>query len=55
MASVIANEFSEAVSDIHVSSLAAMGLLLMAITLVLNVLARLLVWATTRKFEAVKR
>jgi len=55
MASVIANEFSEAVSDIHVSSLAAMGLLLMAITMVLNVLARLLVWATTRKFQAVKR
>lgn len=55
MASVIANEFSEAVSDMHVASLAEIGLLLMAITLILNLLARLLVWATTRKFQAVKR
>jgi phosphate transport system permease protein len=54
MASVIANEFSEAVSDMHVSALAAMGLLLMALTLVLNILARLLVWATTRKFQGAK-
>ena len=53
MASVIANEFSEAVSDVHIAALAAIGLLLMGITLVLNILARLLVWATTRKFQAV--
>jgi phosphate transport system permease protein len=54
MASVIANEFSEAVSDMHISALAALGLLLMVLTLVLNVLARVLVWATTRKFRGVK-
>ena len=54
MASVIANEFTEATSDIHLSALAEIGLLLMAITLVLNVSAHLLVWATTRKFKAGK-
>jgi len=51
MASVIANEFSEAVGDIHISALAEIGLLLMVITLILNVGAHLLVWATTSKFQ----
>ncbi len=51
MASVIANEFSEAVSDLHISALAEIGLLLMVITLVLNIVAHLLVWATAAKFQ----
>jgi phosphate transport system permease protein len=51
MASVIANEFSEANSDLHISALAEIGLLLMVITLVLNVVANLLVWATATKFQ----
>ncbi len=51
MASVIANEFSEAVGDIHVAALAEIGLLLMVITLILNVAAHLLVWLTTSKFQ----
>ena len=51
MASVIANEFSEATSDLHISALAEIGLLLMVITLTLNVAAHLLVWATTKNFK----
>ncbi len=51
MASVIANEFSEAVSDIHIAALAEIGLLLMVITFVLNVVANLLVWVTTSKYQ----
>jgi phosphate transport system permease protein len=51
MASVIANEFSEAVGDIHVAALAEIGLLLMVITLILNIAAHLLVWVTTSKFQ----
>jgi phosphate transport system permease protein len=51
MASVIANEFSEATSEMHVSALAEIGLLLMVITLVLNIVAHLLVWATATKFK----
>jgi phosphate transport system permease protein len=54
MASVIANEFSEAVSDLHVSALAEIGLLLMVITLALNIIANLLVWLTTQKFQNIK-
>ncbi len=48
MASVIANEFSEAVSDLHRSALIEIGLALFIVTILVNALARLLVWAVTR-------
>ncbi|MGC2615037.1 MAG: phosphate ABC transporter permease subunit PstC [Terracidiphilus sp.] len=48
MASVIANEFSEAVSDLHRSSLIEIGLALFVVTIIVNAIARLLVWAVTR-------
>ena len=44
MASVLANEFAEATSDLYVSALVEIGLLLLLITMVVNGLARLLVW-----------
>ncbi len=44
MASVIANEFTEATTAIYRSSLMEIGLLLLGITLVINAAARLLVW-----------
>ena len=43
MSSIIANEFTEAVSDIHLSSLIAIGFILFIITIVMNYLARLLI------------
>jgi len=46
MASVIANEFSEATSDLHVSALLAVGFGLLVVTIVVNVIARWLVWRT---------
>jgi phosphate transport system permease protein len=48
MASVIANEFSEASDDMHLSALIEIGLALFVITICVNALARLLVWAVTR-------
>ena len=48
MASVIANEFSEAVGDLHRSSLIEIGLALFVVTIIVNAVARLLVWAVTR-------
>jgi phosphate transport system permease protein len=45
MASVLANEFTEATSDLYVSALVEIGLLLLAITVLVNGLARLLVWS----------
>jgi phosphate transport system permease protein len=46
MASVIANEFSEAVSDLHTAALMAIGAGLLALALVVNTVARWLVWRT---------
>jgi phosphate transport system permease protein len=48
MASVIANEFTEAVSDMHRSALIEIGLALFIVTIVVNAFAQLLVWAVTR-------
>jgi phosphate transport system permease protein len=48
MASVIANQFSEATSDLHRSALIEIGLALFLVTILVNGFARLLVWAVTR-------
>jgi phosphate transport system permease protein len=48
MAAVIANEFTEAVSDLHLSALIEIGLALFVVTIIVNAIARLLVWAVTR-------
>ncbi|MCG3206113.1 MAG: Phosphate transport system permease protein PstC [Elusimicrobia bacterium] len=47
MAAVIANEFSEATSDLYVHSLIAIALTLFAITIIVNGLARLMIYKTT--------
>jgi phosphate transport system permease protein len=44
MASLIANEFSEASNDLHLSALMAVGFVLFVITLIVNAIARWLVW-----------
>jgi phosphate transport system permease protein len=48
MAAVIANEFTEAVSDMHRTALIEIGLALFIVTIIVNALAQLLVWAVTR-------
>jgi phosphate transport system permease protein len=48
MASVIANEFTEATDELHLAALAEMGLLLFGVTILLNIIARLLVWRTSK-------
>ena len=48
MASVIANEFSEASDDMYRSALIEIGLALFLVTIVVNAFARVLVWAVTR-------
>ncbi|AFZ66712.1 phosphate ABC transporter permease subunit PstC [Deinococcus peraridilitoris] len=49
MSSVIANEFTEAVEDLHLSSLIEVGLLLFAISVIINYLARLIIARLTPK------
>lgn len=48
MASLIANEFSEATNDLHLSALMAVGATLFVITLIVNAVARWLVWSVSR-------
>jgi len=48
MASVVANEFSEASDDLYLSALIEIGLALFIVTIIVNALARVLVWAVTR-------
>ena len=49
MASIIANEFGEANSAMHVQALVEVGLVLFVLTLGLNLVARFLVWQVARK------
>jgi phosphate transport system permease protein len=48
MASVIANEFSEATSDTYLSALVEVGLALFLVTIIVNICAQVLVWSVTR-------
>ena len=52
LASVIANEFSEASDDLYLSALIEVGLALFLVTIVVNAIARALVWAVTRNAPA---
>ena len=50
MASVIANEFAEATTALYTNSLIEIALLLFIVTIILNAVARFIVWSVTRKF-----
>ena len=52
MASVIANEFSEATGDTYLSALIEIGLALFIVTIIVNILAQFLVWTVTRGIPA---
>src|SRR5437773_10489820 len=48
MAAAIANEFSEATTDLYLSALFEVGLILFVITVAVNALARLMIWRVAR-------
>jgi phosphate transport system permease protein len=52
MASLIANQFSEATNDLHLSALMAVGAILFVITLIVNGIARWLVWSVSKNRAA---
>ncbi len=52
IAAVIANEFTEATSDLYVQALTELGLVLFLLTIVINGLGRLLILLTTRRQAA---
>ena len=45
MSAVLANEFAEATDDLYLHALVEIGLVLFAITLVINVISRLFIWS----------
>jgi len=51
MAAVIANEFTEADTDLYLSALIEIGLVLFVITLFINALSRFLIWSVTREIK----
>ncbi len=55
MASLIANEFTEATSDLYREALIEIGLVLFALTLLINIIARILVWRVARRIPTESR
>lgn len=51
MASVIANEFAEATSDLYLSALIEVGLVLLVVTLIINIIARILIWKVSSRVK----
>jgi phosphate transport system permease protein len=48
MAAVLANEFTEASDELYLHALVEIGLVLFAVTLVVNLMSRVLIWSMTR-------
>jgi len=48
MAAAIANEFSEATTNLYLSALFEVGLILFVVTVIVNAMARLLIWRVAR-------
>jgi phosphate transport system permease protein len=53
MAAVLANEFSEADTDLYLNALIEIGLVLFVITLIVNSMSRLLIWSMARPAKRV--
>src|SRR5437899_3130266 len=53
MAAVIANEFAEAADELYLHALIEIGLLLFIITILVNIVSRLLIWSTKQRMTRV--
>jgi phosphate transport system permease protein len=51
MSAVIANEFTEAADPLYLNALVEIGLVLFTITLIVNLLSRLLIWSMARSVQ----
>ena len=54
MSSVLANKFQEAIPGLNISALVEVGLVLFVVTIVVNILARLLVFYTAKDVQGGK-
>jgi len=48
MASLLANEFAEATGDLHIASLVQVALVLFVLTIIINAIARLMIWSVAK-------
>ena len=48
LASVIANEFAEATTDLYLAALVEIGLVLLFVSILVNIIARLLIWSVAK-------
>jgi phosphate transport system permease protein len=55
MASIIANEFTEATFDLYLHALIEIGLILFFMTLVINLIARILIWRVSQRTKTEAR
>jgi phosphate transport system permease protein len=55
MSAVLANEFAEATTSLHVDALVEIGLLLFCLTLVINVISRAFIWSLGRQASGTVR
>ncbi len=55
LASVIANEFAEATDAIYLAALIEIGLVLLLVSVIVNVVARMLIWSVQRNSKPVTR
>jgi phosphate transport system permease protein len=51
MSAVIANEFTEADTDLYLSALIEIGLVLFLLTVIINAVSRILIWSVTREIK----
>ncbi len=51
MAAVIANEFTEADTDLYLSALIEIGLVLFLLTVIINAISRFLIWSVSREVK----
>ncbi len=51
MSAVIANEFTEADTDLYLSALIEIGLVLFILTVIINAISRLLIWSVSREVK----
>ncbi len=52
MASIIANEFTEATYNLYLNALIEIGLVLFVLSMLINILARLIIWRLSRRMMA---
>lgn len=54
LASVLANEFAEATTDMYISALVQLALILFGVTIIVNAIARLLIWSMVRNTKGMR-